>query len=148
MQKIEVVNKNLAKVYLNEQSKLGNDSSSSVSSTQHKYVFHIGSVDSFEQKLEESQEALGIDPHAYVPVIYVSEMSWQQELIRFAPTILIIAGFIYLSRRVQSSGSGLGGARGFFSVGKAQVTKLSKNSKDKVFFKDVAGCDEAKQEIM
>lgn len=53
----------------------------------------------------------------------------------------------------MQSGLGVGGpggkgGRGLFNIGKANVTKLDKNSKDKVFFKDVAGCDEAKQEIM
>lgn len=154
VQQIVVVNKNIAKVYLNGRPLPGGNPTATVPTDRPKYSFHIGSVDSFERKLEEAQEALGIDPHAYVPVLYVNELSWLQELMRFAPTILIIAGFIYLSRRMQSGlgmgggGGGLGGGRGLFSIGKAQVTKLNKNSKDKVFFKDVAGCDEAKQEVM
>ncbi|URE30850.1 Cell division protease ftsH [Musa troglodytarum] len=40
------------------------------------------------------------------------------------------------------------GNRGIFNIGKAHVTKMDKNSKIKVYFKDVAGCDETKQEIM
>ncbi|KAL5991878.1 hypothetical protein ACLOJK_012789 [Asimina triloba] len=35
-----------------------------------------------------------------------------------------------------------------WNIGKAQVTKLDKNSKNKIYFNDVAGCDEAKQEMM
>lgn len=34
----------------------------------------------------------------------------------------------------------------FLCVG--QVTVLDKNAKNKIMFKDVAGCDEAKQEVM
>lgn len=54
-----------------------------------------------------------------------------------APTILLIAGYIYFSRRMQGGfgmggGSGGMGGRGIFNVGKAQVTKLSKKQKDKV----------------
>ncbi|KAL6146007.1 hypothetical protein ACLB2K_056690 [Fragaria x ananassa] len=45
-------------------------------------------------------------------------------------------------------GPGGSGGKGLFNIGKAQITKLDKNAKNKVFFKDVAGCDEAKQEIM
>jgi AFG3 family protein len=44
-------------------------------------------------------------------------------------------------------GGGAGGAGGIFNVGKATVTTLDKNAK-KIMFKDVAGCDEAKAEIM
>ncbi|KAL2471274.1 ATP-dependent zinc metalloprotease FTSH 10 [Abeliophyllum distichum] len=120
--------------------------------SQYKYYFNIGSVDSFEEKLEEAQEALGIDSHDYVPVTYVSEMVWFQELMRFAPTILLLGSLFYMGRRMQGGlgvgGTGGKGGRGIFNIGKAQVTKVDKNSKNKVYFKDVAGCDEAKQEIM
>ncbi|KAK9168405.1 hypothetical protein Syun_000545 [Stephania yunnanensis] len=119
---------------------------------QYKYYFNIGSVESFEEKLEEAQEALGIDPHDYVPVTYVSEMVWYQELMRFLPTALILGFLLYTGRRMQG-GFGLGGGAGrgrggIFNIGKAHFTKLDKNAKNKVYFKDVAGCDEAKQEIM
>ncbi|PKI48694.1 hypothetical protein CRG98_030911 [Punica granatum] len=119
---------------------------------QYKYYFNIGSVESFEEKLEEAQEALGIDPHDYVPVTYTSEMVWYQELLRFAPTLLLLGTLFYMGRRMQGGlgvgGSGGRGARGIFNIGKAHVTKVDKNAKNKVYFKDVAGCDEAKQEIM
>ncbi|CAM6056487.1 unnamed protein product [Sphagnum tenellum] len=168
--RIEVTNKSLAKVYV----KAGSGQASQAGGgggnldelqtdtrpqggqavSQYKYYFNIGSIDSFERKLEDAQDMLGVNPHDYVPVTYVSELSWQQELLRLAPTILLIAGYIYFSRRMQGGGFGIGGGsggmggRGIFNVGKAQVTKLSKKAKDKVMFKDVAGCDEAKQEIM
>uniref|UniRef100_A0A7C8YHC8 AAA+ ATPase domain-containing protein n=1 Tax=Opuntia streptacantha TaxID=393608 RepID=A0A7C8YHC8_OPUST len=121
-------------------------------SGQYKYYFTIGSVESFEEKLEEAQEALGIDPHDYVPVTYVNEMVWYHELMRFAPTLLLLGSLLYMGRKMQGGLGGVGGggrgARGIFSIGKAQITKVDKNAKNKVFFKDVAGCDEAKQEIM
>ena len=105
--------------------------------SRYKYYFNIGSIDSFERKLEDAQDTLGADPRDYIPVTYVSEMSWQQELLRLAPTILLIAGYIYFTRRMQGGfgmggGSGGMGGRGIFNVGKAQVTKLSKKQKDKV----------------
>ncbi|KAG6681394.1 hypothetical protein I3842_13G090500 [Carya illinoinensis] len=120
---------------------------------QYKYYFNIGSVDSFEEKLEEAQEALGIDPHDHVPVTYMSEMVWYQELMRFAPTVLLLGSLLFMGRRMQGGlgvggGGGGKGARGIFNIGKAHVTKVDKNAKNKIYFKDVAGCDEAKQEIM
>ncbi|KAI0498328.1 hypothetical protein KFK09_021569 [Dendrobium nobile] len=122
------------------------------SSSHYKFYFNIGSVESFEEKLEEAQEALGVDPHDYVPVTYVSEINWFQEVMRFAPTAFLVGLIYLLGRRMQgglSIGGGSGrGNRGIFNIGKAQVTKLDKNSKNKIYFKDVAGCDEAKQEIM
>nr|TKW17663.1 hypothetical protein SEVIR_5G383100v2 [Setaria viridis] len=159
---IVVSNKSVAKVYVRSSpsSNQGQDGDIHITTShlpgretpsKYKYYFNIGSVDSFEEKLEEAQEALGRDPHVYVPVTYTSEVNWFQELMRFVPTALLV-GLIYVVGKRMKGGISIGGpgggARGIFSIGKVQVTKMDKNSKNKVFFKDVAGCDEAKQEIM
>ncbi|KAJ7523659.1 hypothetical protein O6H91_18G057500 [Diphasiastrum complanatum] len=162
--RIEVANKTVAKVYVRDKPPAEKEEFHEVDSelpatttnnspSHFRYYFNIGSVESFERKLEEAQSALGVDHHDQIPVTYVSELSWQQELLRLAPTLLLIGGYIFFARRMQGGfgvGGGTGGlgGRGIFNVGKAQVTKLNKNAKDKVMFKDVAGCDEAKQEIM
>ncbi|CAA0836387.1 ATP-dependent zinc metalloprotease FTSH 10-mitochondrial [Striga hermonthica] len=159
---IVVSNKSVAKVYIRNSQPNGN--STKVDSVQgpvgqtndkknpshYKYFINIGSVESFEEKLEEAQEALGIDPHDHIPVTYTSEMNWFQELMKFGPTLLLLGTIIYMGRRsgIGIGGPGMKGGRGIFNIGKAHVTKMDKNSKNKVFFKDVAGCDEAKQEIM
>ncbi|TKY67925.1 ATP-dependent zinc metalloprotease FTSH 8 [Spatholobus suberectus] len=71
-------------------------------------------------------------------------MVWYQELMGFSPTLLLLLGFLFfMERRMQD-----GFRRGIFNKGKAHITKVDKNAKNKVYFKDVAGCDEAKQEIM
>ena len=106
-------------------------------SGQYKYYFTIGSVESFEEKLEEAQEALGIDPHEYVPVTYMNEMVWYQEIMRFAPTLLLLGSLLYMGRKMQGGlgvggTGGRGGARGIFNIGKAQITKVDKNAKNKV----------------
>lgn len=162
--RIVVSNKSVAKVYIRNSPHLksqGQDSDIHITTTDApgkpapsrcKYYFNIGSVDLFEEKLEEAQEALGIDPHDFVPVTYVAEVNWFQEVMRFAPTALIIGLLYFTGKRMQSGfniGGGAGKGRGgIFNIGKATVMKMDKNSKNKVFFKDVAGCDEAKQEIM
>ncbi|XP_059667838.1 ATP-dependent zinc metalloprotease FTSH 10, mitochondrial-like [Cornus florida] len=163
--RIVVSNKSVAKVYVKSSPPVTNQTNDEIvqgpvngnhdkrNVSHYKYYFNIGSVDSFEEKLEEAQEALRIDPHNHVPVTYVNEMNWYQELMRFGPTILILGVLFFMGRRMQQGGLGVGGpggkgARGIFSIGKAQVTKMDKNAKNKIFFKDVAGCDEAKQEIM
>jgi AFG3 family protein len=119
----------------------------------YRYYFNIGSVDAFERSMEEAQRGLGIDPTDWVPIKYTSEMSWSQEIWRLAPTLLLIAGYVWFTRRqfgglMGGGGGGGPGGRGLFNVGKAQVTVFDKAAKDKISFKDVAGCDEAKIEIM
>ncbi|PWA42553.1 AFG3-like protein 2 [Artemisia annua] len=91
---IVVTNKSVAKVYVKSSlsstiqsddgaiqgPNSGNGARGNVS--HYKYYFNIGSVETFEEKLEEAQEALGVDPHNYVPVTYLSETNWLQEMIR------------------------------------------------------------------
>jgi AFG3 family protein len=160
---IVVSNKSIAKVYVRSSPSIDRIQDSDIhittshlpgieSPSSYKYYFNIGSVDSFEEKLQEAQKALEIDPHYYVPITYTTEAKWFEEVMKYVPTVLIIGLIYLLGKRIQNGftvGGGPGkGGRSIFSIGKVQVTKLDKNSKNKVFFKDVAGCDEAKQEIM
>ena len=84
----------------------------------------MGSVDSFERKLDEAQEDLGFAAESFIPVTYVSEMNFFNEAMKLLPTILIIGGYIWFTRRSMGGlggGGGMGGGRGIFNVGKAQV---------------------------
>ena len=119
----------------------------------YRFFFNIGSVDAFERSIEEAQREMGVDPRDWVPIKYTSEMIWSQEVWRLAPTLLLIAGYVWFTRRqlgglMGGGGGGGPGGRGLFNVGKAQVNVFDKAAKDKITFKDVAGCDEAKVEIM
>ena len=117
----------------------------------YKFFFNIGSVDAFERSMEDAQASMGYKPEEFVPITYVSEISWTLELLTTLPMLLIAGGMLMVMRR-QMGGFGAGpgamGGRGLFNVGKAQVSVLDKNAKNKTMFKDVAGCDEAKMEIM
>ncbi|GLT92566.1 hypothetical protein SLE2022_103970 [Rubroshorea leprosula] len=160
--RIVVSNKSIAKVFVRSSPQIANGNTDDAvqgpnaggparrNVSQYKYFFSIGSVESFEEKLEEAQEALGRDPHDYVPVTYVSEVNWFDQLMSFAPIALFLGTLWFMGRGASFSigGSGGRGGRGIFNIGKAHYTIMDKNAKNKVLFKDVAGCDEAKQEIM
>lgn len=45
------------------------------------YFFTIGSVETFERKLEQVQRDLGIAPRDFIPVQYVNETNWLNELV-------------------------------------------------------------------
>ncbi len=59
------------------------------------------------------------------------------------PMILLIGVWIFFMRRMQGGGGAGGGA---FSFGKSKARKLDEQQ-NKVRFKDVAGCDEAKEDV-
>lgn len=69
---------------------------------------------------------------------------WVNYLIGFLPWLLIIAVWIIIMRRMQGQG---GGSRGIFSFGKSKAKLISASGK-KVTFRDVAGTDEAKLELL
>uniref|UniRef100_A0A061RH61 AFG3 family protein n=1 Tax=Tetraselmis sp. GSL018 TaxID=582737 RepID=A0A061RH61_9CHLO len=158
VEKLEVSNRSQVKVYITPGSSQSKELQpmppAEGSGGVYRFYFNIGSVDTFERKLEEAQAALGWSSDEYIPVTYVNELSWTSEILRLAPTLLLIAGYLWFTRRQLGGGMGPGGmggsqgGRGLFNVGKAQVTILDKKAKDKIMFKDVAGCDEAKNEIM
>ncbi len=74
-----------------------------------------------------------------VKVIHEST-TWIDTLVAFLPAILLI-GFFYIMMSRQMGGGG----KSPFSFGKSQVRQL--NSQKKTTFNDVAGCDEAKQDL-
>jgi len=69
---------------------------------------------------------------------------WMTLLFGLVPWILIIGVWVLFMRRMQ--GGGAGGQKGIFSFGKSKA-KLISESQTKVTFNDVAGADEAKQEL-
>ena len=115
------------------------------------YHFNIGSVESFEEKLSRSQQELGIAPRNFVPVQYVTETNWALELIKSAPALLMVGITVYMLKGMSGAGGrgggGMGGMGGMFQIGKSNAKKINKEDVS-VTFKDVAGCQEAKKEIM
>ncbi len=57
------------------------------------------------------------------------------------PWLILIVFWVYIMRRMQG-----GGTKGIFSFGKSRAKLLVEN-KPKITFDDVAGCDEAKEEL-
>ena len=83
-----------------------------------------------------------------VKVVYSrSEKGFWDYVVDFLPWILIIFVWIFIMRSM-SRGAGGGGGGGIMNVGKARAQMSDKNNKNRVTFKDVAGLEEAKVEIM
>ena len=68
---------------------------------------------------------------------------WAQLLVACFPILLIVAIFMFFMRQMQGGGSGRGGPMTF---GKSRARLLSEDQ-IKTTFADVAGCDEAKEEV-
>lgn len=110
------------------------------------FHFAIGSVESFERKLEEAQKNLGISQRDFIPVIYANDTDWAKEVMSLAPTLIFVGLYFAVMRGIGKGGMG-GGPGGLFNIGKSNAKKINKEMVTTTF-KDVAGCDEAKREIV
>jgi len=139
VERIEVINKKQATVHLKPEAK----SQGLPGQVPPTYIFYIGSIDSFERNLSEAQDEFGIDPSNRIAVVYHDTLNLWALFFNIAPTLLLIGGFWYLSRRASGSAS-----QGIFGIGKSKAKLFNQENNIKVKFKDVAGMDEAKEEIM
>ncbi|XP_070694023.1 mitochondrial inner membrane m-AAA protease component AFG3L1-like [Pempheris klunzingeri] len=133
---LEVVNKQYVKVI----------PAHGVNTSEVSYLwFNIGSVDSFEHNLEMAQQDLGLDPTQKIPVFYSSE-SDGTVLFSVLPTLMLV-GFLLFATRKGPMVGGRGGRGGNpFSMSESKAKIIKDNIH--VRFKDVAGCEEAKLEIL
>ena len=133
--KIDLINKENAEIYTKDNPK-------SV-----KYTYRIGSLERFEETVEKVQEESGIADPIYIT--NVEHKSWGLEILLnlLLPLILIIVFWVVLMRGMGRGGMGGGGQ--IFNIGKSKAQLFDKdNVPVNVTFKDVAGLEEAKVEIM
>jgi cell division protease FtsH len=64
----------------------------------------------------------------------------------FGPALLLILFYVWMYRRAQQLGGGLGG--GLLGIGKSRARRYDQEAGPKVTFKDVAGIDEAENELV
>ena len=145
VEKLVVLNTNRVKVYVHRDALRSVHPDSPAVHENFYYVFSIGSVEAFERKMDDAQQELGIPSQERIPVSYTTELSWTATFISELPTIFLIGFLIYSSRRI---GGGGGSSSGIFGMGRSRAKKFNHETDIKIKFKDVAGMDEAKQEIM
>ena len=146
--KIVVVNGELAEVYLQKGvAARYRDSEDKelqrMPQTGAQITFIIGSVDSFENNLHAVENESG-----YNVVLEYDRRGdgWTTILVNLVPWLFLIGIFVLMMRNLSRGAGGAGG--GIMNVGKAKAQVFDKENSKRVTFKDVAGLEEAKVEIM
>lgn len=104
--------------------------------------FEVGSKETLEDFIDEQEK----EGHFTGDLDYKTKTSyWSAILWNVLPILLIVVIWIIIMRRM--SGGGSAGGAGVFNVGKSKAKLFEKGSPDRITFKDVAGQEEAKQEV-
>jgi cell division protease FtsH len=74
--------------------------------------------------------------------------AWTTLLFGFGPAILIIAFYVWIYRRAAQGGGMAGGMGGLMGIGRSKARRYDQESAAKVTFDDVAGIDEAENELV
>ena len=149
--KLVVVNKEICEIYLKEESlkktefkEVAKKPFGNGENLGPHYYFNIGSIDSFEKKLNEAQT--NMEATDKVNVIYETRKNWGGDIIGWLLPIIIMIGIWVFIMRKMSGGGGPGGQ--IFNIGKSKAALFDPEDKIKITFKDVAGLEEAKEEVM
>lgn len=106
------------------------------------YTFRIGSVESFERKLEEAEKKYSTGDD--INVRYARRTNWFWNIAGWLlPFVFLLLMWNFLLKR--SGGMGTGGSS-IFNFGKSTATLVEKQ-KSNITFADVAGLEEAEMEV-
>ena len=147
--RIEVVNRDEALVFLTPEGvkelKAENTRYASLPEQGYQFKFQIGSVDSFRADFDK---AVALSPSAVKLTYDNHRQGWVDTLMNWLPWVFLVVFWLFIMRGFGRGGAG-GAGGGIMNVGKARAQEIDKNNTEqKVTFKDVAGLEEAKVEIM
>ncbi len=152
VERIEVLDKEKASVYLVRDAREqleGDERFKLLPATGVQIRYNTGGdVQYFAERIERAEMvAREHNPDAKSVVVKYgrTEKGFMGYFLDALPFILILVFFLVIMRR-SAGGGGAGG--GIMNVGKARAQMSDKNNKERVTFKDVAGLEEAKVEIM
>ncbi|MFT4698220.1 MAG: ATP-dependent metalloprotease FtsH [Flavobacteriaceae bacterium] len=148
--KIEIVNRKLAKIYLTQEAKTkevhlkkkGNSSFLS-SANDARYQFEFGDLQNFENKITQIKKEHNLNTN----IVWETDSNmWGELLLTLLPFVVIIGIWIFIMRRMSSGGGGGPGGQ-IFNIGKSKAKLFDEKTDVKTSFKDVAGLEGAKEEV-
>lgn len=140
-----VVNKDIAEVTIKKDSlkKYVNLFGDKEPKYSPQFVFYIKSEDALVEARESLPDEKRFEIKTENRIDYFGNIiSWL-----IFPALIVLLWFFLIKRMSKGIGGGAGGG-GIFNVGKSQAKVFDKDNNTKVTFKDVAGLEEAKVEVM
>lgn len=142
VEKVVVINKETAEVYVKKDSAKKEKDFLPFNSDTPKYKFNIGSPDVFEEKLEKM--GAGPSKTSGINVVYETRENWFSAILVWVlPFVLLFFLWRWISSRMGKGGGG----NKMFSFGQTGAEVFEGGKKVNVTFDDVAGLEEAKEEM-
>lgn len=147
IEEVKVINKNVVQVRIRKEAlenypDVNTNNKLSTSLDTPQYLIKIGSVEGFEDRIKGlKEEGFELDP------LYDTQENWVSTILSWTLPLLFFVGiWLFIMRRV-GGGAGGPGAQ-IFNIGKSKATLFDNTAKVNITFQDVAGLDEAKEEVM
>jgi len=151
VEKVNVVNNELVEVYISDEalkkekySKVAEEFLGGKNPGPH-YYFNIGSADVFEEQMKEVQSSFSEDEKITIQYTH-RKTGWSDILSWLMPFLILALFWIFIMRRISSATGRMGSS--LFDFGKSKPQIYEKGKYSMVTFKDVAGYEEAKEEVM
>jgi cell division protease FtsH len=111
------------------------------------FQFRVSKVEDYQESIDKYFQA---NPQVVpVPVDPVTDPEFFGPIINFLFPLLMFGLLFVIMMRKMGAGPGAGGGPGgIFNIGKSKAQLFDKGTKVNITFADVAGLDEAKQEVM
>lgn len=110
------------------------------------FQFGVSKVEDYQESLDKYFQAHPeVTP---VPVDPITEPEFFGPLINFLFPLLMFGVLLVLMMRKMGGAGGGSGPGGIFNIGKSKAQLFEKGTRVSITFADVAGLDEAKQEVM
>ena len=150
--KLNAINKEVVEVYIKTDSlkkekykMVAKDAMGKINRGPH-YYFPIGSVEVFERHLDEAQAKFDEKEKIAVQYTNTENKWWVGVLGWLVPLLLLVLFWVFMINRAASSTGGIG--RSIFDFGKSNPELYEKGQSIGVTFKDLAGYEEAKAEVI
>ncbi len=149
VREITLVNDKKAKIYLTEKAlgKTPHKEKASVNKLgqAENYYCQAANAEVLSKDLDKWQENVALNKRVIIE--YDEEYNyWGAVLGWLLPIFLLVAIWLIIMRRMGGGAGGPGSQ--IFNIGKSKAALFDQNAKVNVTFKDVAGLDEAKEEVM
>lgn len=151
VEKVDVINKKIAKVYLTEEAKKKEIHSKKENTPSFlapgpndpSYQFEFGDLQIFQKDFQD----IKAENNLPATLNFDTENNvWGDILMGILPFVIIIGIWIFIMRRM-SSGAGGGAGGQLFNIGKSKAKLFDEKTDVKTSFKDVAGLEGAKEEV-